>query len=244
VTKATPPPAPAHADLAVILAGAGEGVRMEGLGPKLLLPLAGRTLLERVASTFLAHPAVGEIVVAVPERLVTDASRVIESLPNPRRVPCRVVSGGATRQHSVAIAIRSLTRELRMVAIHDVARALVRADLVTRVLEAARRDGAAIPALPVRDTIKEVDGNRVARTVPRAGLAGAQTPHIFTRDMMLHALAAAEASGLDATDDAALVEETGSGDVTVVSGDPTNLKLTEPSDVTLFEAMIRSLERA
>ena len=216
---------------------------MGGLGPKLLLPIGGRTLLDRVAATFLAHPAVGEIVAAVPERLVTDASHAIESVPNPRRVPIRVVTGGATRQRSVAIAIAALTRELRMVAIHDVARALVRAALVTRVLEAARRDGAAIPALPVRDTIKEVEGGRVARTVPRATLAGAQTPQIFTRDMMLRALAAAETSGLDATDDAALVEETGSGDVTVVPGDPTNLKLTEPSDVTLFEALIRSLER-
>jgi 2-C-methyl-D-erythritol 4-phosphate cytidylyltransferase len=230
-------------DLAVILAGAGEGVRMGGLGPKLLLPLGGQTLLHRVASTFLAHPAVGEIVAAVPERLVTDASRAIESLPNPRRVLVRVVSGGTTRQRSVAIAMRALTRELRMVAVHDVARALVRSDLVTRVLEAARRDGAAIPALPVRDTIKEVERGSVARTVPRAGLVGAQTPQIFTRDMMLRALAAAETSGLDATDDAALVEETGSGDVTVVPGDPTNLKLTEPSDVSLFEALIRTMER-
>ena len=83
-----PPNAPSAAeDLAVILAGAGEGVRMGGLGPKLLIPIGGRTLLHRVAATFLAHPAVGEIVAAVPERLVNDASHAIESIPNPRRIP-------------------------------------------------------------------------------------------------------------------------------------------------------------
>jgi 2-C-methyl-D-erythritol 4-phosphate cytidylyltransferase len=230
---------PAREDLAVILAGAGEGTRM-GSGPKLLLLIAGRSLLERVASTFLEHPAVGEIVAAVPERLVAEAGRVLGTLPNPRRVPLAAISGGTTRQRSVSLAVRALARDLPMIAVHDVARALVRPDLVTRVLEAARRDGGAIPALPIRDTIKEVEGGLVTRTVPRAGLAGAQTPQIFTRDMMLRALDAADAAGLESTDDAALVEETGSGSVTVVPGDPTNLKLTEPSDVTLFEALIRS----
>jgi 2-C-methyl-D-erythritol 4-phosphate cytidylyltransferase len=239
VTAATPPPS-AREDLAVILAGAGEGARMGGAGPKLLLPIGGRTLLERVATTFLAHPAVGEMVVAVPERLAADARRALGAVPNPRRVPVAIVPGGTTRQRSVALAMGALERDLPMIAVHDVARALVHADLVTRVLEAARRDGAAIPVLPIRDTIKQLEGERVARTVPREGLAGAQTPQIFTRDMMLRAFHAAEEAGLDATDDAALVEETGSGVVTAVPGDPTNLKLTEPTDVTLFEALIRS----
>lgn len=215
---------------------------MGGLGPKLLLPIGGRTLLERAAATFLAHSSVGEIVAAVPERLAPDARRALDALPNPRGIRIAVVPGGVTRQRSVAIAIGALTRDLPMIAVHDVARALVRADLITRVLEAARRDGAAIPVLPIRDTIKEVEGEHVARTVPRAGLAGAQTPQIFTRDMMLRAIAAADTAGLEATDDAALVEETGSGVVTAVPGDPTNLKLTEPSDVTIFEALIRSLD--
>ena len=215
---------------------------MGALGPKLLLPVGGRTLLARAASTFLAHPSVGEIVAAVPERLAADARHMLDSLPNPRGARIEVIPGGATRQRSVAIAIRALTRNLPMIAVHDVARALVGRDLITRVLDAARRDGAAIPVLPIRDTIKEVEGERVTRTVPRAGLAGAQTPQIFTRDMMLRALAAAEAAGLEATDDAALVEETGTGVVTAVPGDPTNLKLTEPSDVTIFESLIRSLD--
>ena len=242
MTAAAQPPV--REDLAVILAGAGEGVRMGGLGPKLLLPVGGRALLERVASTFLAHPCVGEIVAAVPERLAADARRVLGALSNPRRIPVATVAGGSTRQRSVSIAIGALTRDLPMIAVHDVARALVRGDLVTRVLDAARRDGAAIPVLPVRDTLKEVEGARVARTVPREGLAGAQTPQIFTRDMIRRALAAADAAGLEATDDAALVEETGTGVVTAVPGDPTNLKLTEPSDVSLFEALIRSLDLA
>ena len=234
-------PQPAREELAVILAGAGEGVRMGGR-PKVLYEIDGRTLLERVVSTFVAHPAVGEIVAAVPSGEFAARARIIlKTVAHARGIPASVIPGGATRQRSVANAIRALKRELPFIAIHDVARALVRENLVTRVLDAARRDGAAIPVLPIRDTIKEVEGERVMRTVPRAGLSGAQTPQIFTRDMMLRALAAAEAAGLEATDDAALVEETGAGVVTAVPGDPTNLKLTEPSDVTIFEALIRSL---
>src|SRR5688572_10216552 len=126
---------------------------MGGLGPKLLLPVGGRTLLERAAGTFLGHPSVGEIVAAVPVRLAADARRALGALPNPRAVRVAVVPGGPTRQRSVAIAIAALTKELPMIAVHDVARALVRGDLVTRVLDAVRRDGGAIPVLPIRDTI-------------------------------------------------------------------------------------------
>ncbi|HET9252199.1 MAG TPA: 2-C-methyl-D-erythritol 4-phosphate cytidylyltransferase [Candidatus Eisenbacteria bacterium] len=239
-------PEPAREELAVVLAGAGEGVRMGGR-PKLLLEIDGRTLLGRVVSTFVAHPAVGEIVAAVPAgsgELASRARAILETVARERGVRVSVIPGGATRQRSVAAALRALTRDLPFIAVHDVARALVQRDLVTRVLDAARRSGAAIPVLPIRDTIKEVEGDRVTRTVPREGLAGAQTPQIFTRDIMLRAIAAAEAAGFEATDDAALVEETGTGVVTAVPGDPTNLKLTEPSDVTLFEALVRSLDHA
>lgn len=235
---------PARKELAVVLAGAGEGVRMGGR-PKLLLEIDGRTLLERVAATFAAHPTVGEIVAAVPAgsaELAARARIILNTVAGQHGVPALVIPGGATRQRSVAAAIRALTRDLPFIAVHDVARAIVRGDLVTRVLDAARRSGAAVPVLAIRDTIKEVEGDHVARTVPREGLAGAQTPQIFTRDIMLRAIAAAEAAGLEATDDAALVEETGTGVVTAVPGDPTNLKLTEPSDVTIFEALIRSVD--
>jgi 2-C-methyl-D-erythritol 4-phosphate cytidylyltransferase len=224
-------------DLAVILAGAGEGTRMRGQGPKLLLELGGMTLLERVANTFLAHTAVGEMAVVVPHHLEERARALLSRAENPRAVRLAVVPGGATRQESVHEGLRSLTGDLPYVAVHDVARALVGGDLITRVLEAAREVGAAIPALPLRETIKEVEGGRVVKTVPRERLEGAQTPQIFTRDL-LH-LAHARAAGAGATDDAWLVEQMGSP-VAVVPGEASNLKLTEPEDALLLESHLRA----
>lgn len=226
-------------DLAVILAGAGEGRRMGDRGPKVLLEVGGSTLLERVASTFLAHPAVGEVVAAVPERLVAEARSRLDALPNPRGARVGAIAGGSTRQESVRLGIAALQQSLPYIAVHDVARALVDATLISRVLEAARTTGAAIPALPLRDTVKEVDRGRIVRTIPRDRLQGAQTPQIFSRDILARAHARAAETDAGATDDAWLVEAAGVP-VAVVPGDPSNLKLTEPSDVIAIESHLRT----
>jgi 2-C-methyl-D-erythritol 4-phosphate cytidylyltransferase len=226
-------------DLAVVLAGAGEGRRMGGSGPKLVLEIGGRTLLERVAATFLAHPAVGELVAAVPERLLERSRSILAGLPNPRGARVAAVAGGATRQESVRRGLEALERELPFVAVHDVARAMVTDALIGRVLDAARTTGAAIPALPLRDTVKEVQSGRVTRTVPRDRLQAAQTPQIFARDILAraHAVAAGADERAAATDDAALVEAVGAV-VQVVPGEPTNWKLTDPSDVSLLASRL------
>jgi 2-C-methyl-D-erythritol 4-phosphate cytidylyltransferase len=225
-------------DLAVVLAGAGEGTRMGGRGPKLLLPLAGKTLLERVAAVFLAHPSVGELIVVVPEALLTPARRTLEALQAVPEIRRDVTVGGATRRESVARGLRALTLGLPYVAVHDVARVLVEERLITRVLETARVEGAAIPAVPLRDTVSEVDAGRVVRTLDRARLFGVQTPQIFTDAILRRAHASAEVEGRDATDDASLLEASGAK-VAVVPGDPMNLKLTEPSDLAMFEFLLR-----
>jgi 2-C-methyl-D-erythritol 4-phosphate cytidylyltransferase len=229
-------------DLAVVLAGAGEGTRLGDRGPKLLLEIAGATPLERVGRVFLAHPAVGEIVLAAPDRLVEAARKRLAALSNPRRVPVTVIPGGATRRESVAASLRALQTRLPLVAVHDVARLLVSADLVTRVLEAARASGAAIPALPIKDTVKEVEGARVLRTLPRGRLQVAQTPQIFARDILARAHDAG-ASGAEPTDDASMVEAIGVP-VSVVPGDPANLKLTEPTDLIVVERLVEDLRES
>jgi 2-C-methyl-D-erythritol 4-phosphate cytidylyltransferase len=225
-------------DLAVVLAGAGEGQRMGG-GPKAVFEIGGRTLLERVAATFLAHPAVGEVVAAVPDRLLERSRALLAGLPNPRGVRVAAVVGGATRQESVRRGLEALERDLAFVAVHDVARANVSGELIGRVLDAARATGAAIPALPLRDTVKEVKAGYVTRTVPRERLQAAQTPQIFARDILAraHAVAAGGKEHAAATDDAALVESVGAA-VQVVPGDPENWKLTEPSDVALLASRL------
>lgn len=210
---------------------------MGGSGPKLLLDLRGRSLLERVARTFLDCGAVGEIVAVVPEALLDPAGACLELAPNPRGVTVRAVAGGATRQDSVRIGLAALTRGLPLVAVHDVARALVTVALIDRVLTAARGTGAALPALPVRDTLKEVSEGRVVRTVPRESLQGAQTPQIFSRDILARAHSRALNGRVEGTDDAFLVEAMGTP-VAVVPGDPANLKLTDPSDWIVLQALL------
>src|SRR5262245_51477738 len=225
-------------ELAVILAGAGEGKRMEGLGPKLLLALDGQTLLERAAQPFLAHPAVGEIVAVVPENLLGPAKDALGRVPRERMVGTRAIVGGATRQESVRIGLEAIATQTAYVAVHDVARPLVTPALIDRVLAAARAHGAAIPVMPLRDTIKEVDAARVVRTIPRERLQGAQTPQIFSRAILARAHTQGPGSSA-ATDDAALVEAIGLA-VAVVEGEPTNVKITEPSDLIVARALIQS----
>ena len=227
-------------DLAVILAGAGEGTRLGTQGPKLLLEIAGTTPLERVGTVFLAHPAVGEIVLVAPDRLIETARARLAALSNPRRIRVTVVAGGATRRESVAAGLRALTAPLPYVAVHDVARLLVSGALVTRVLESARASGAAIPALPIKDTVKEVDAGRVVRTLPRGSLYAAQTPQIFARDILARAHERASRTAGEPTDDASMVEAIGVP-VSVVPGDPSNLKLTDATDAIVVQRLWESL---
>lgn len=225
-------------DLAVILAGAGEGRRMGGLGPKLLLDLDGRTLLERAAAPFLLHEGVGEIVAVVPEALLGPARDALARVPRERVVGARAVAGGPTRRASVLLGLEALGEGAAFIAVHDVARPLASSALLARVLAAAREHGAAIPALPIRDTVKEVDDGRVVRSVPRDRLRAAQTPQIFARAILARAHAES-GTPPDATDDASLVEALGLP-VAVVAGEPSNLKITEPTDLIVARALIRS----
>jgi 2-C-methyl-D-erythritol 4-phosphate cytidylyltransferase len=233
---ATQPP-----DLAVILAGAGEGIRMGPYGPKLLLEVGGRPALVRVAETFLALPATGEVVITVPAELEAEAVKAIAHTANPRGVRVTIIPGGETRQHSVALAIEALTEPLPFIAVHDVARVLVDAPLIARVLEAARATGAAIPGLPLADSIKEMTpgDDRVARSVPREFLVAAQTPQIFASAILRRAHAHALKAHAEATDEAGLAEAIGVA-VTVVPGDDRNRKMTVPNDLVVLNALLRA----
>jgi 2-C-methyl-D-erythritol 4-phosphate cytidylyltransferase len=212
---------------------------MGALGPKLLIPVGGRPALERVLDAFLEVEAVGEIVAVIPVVLLDEARRAVASRPNPRGVRISVTPGGTTRQDSVRQGLAALTRSLPLVAVHDVARALVTPALIERVLGAARVSGAAIPACPMRDSVKEVAEDRVVRSLDRERLRVAQTPQIFSRDILARAHAAAAEEGVTGTDDAMLVERIGCA-VAVVPGEPSNLKLTEPGDLLALEGWLKA----
>jgi 2-C-methyl-D-erythritol 4-phosphate cytidylyltransferase len=148
------------------------------------------------------------------------------------------VAGGAERQDSVRCGLEALPAEVTHVAVHDAARPLVRPGDVTRVVRAARSCGAALLAVPVRDTIKRVESGRVVATPPRSECYAAQTPQVFRIDWLRDALAKADADGVRGTDDASLVERLGVA-VEVVEGDPANLKITSAEDLALAEVWLR-----
>jgi 2-C-methyl-D-erythritol 4-phosphate cytidylyltransferase len=148
------------------------------------------------------------------------------------------VAGGAERQDSMRAGLAALPADIEWVAVHDAARPLGRSEDVGRVLAEAARSGAALLAVPVRDTLKRVHAGTVAATLERAETWAAQTPQVFRASLLREALAKAAADGFLGTDDAQLVERLGVP-VAIVEGDVRNLKITWPEDLELAEAIWR-----
>jgi 2-C-methyl-D-erythritol 4-phosphate cytidylyltransferase/2-C-methyl-D-erythritol 2,4-cyclodiphosphate synthase len=221
--------------VAAIIAAGGRGERAGGCVPKQFALVGGRPLLERSLLVFEASPRIDEIVVVVP-------AGVAERPPawlSPRPRPVRLATGGPRRQDSVARGLDAVGADVDLVVIHDAARPFVTADLIARTIDAAAVTGAAIAALPARDTVKQADTaspGLIARTLARDAIFLAQTPQAFRRDVLARAIARA-AGRDDATDEAALVELAGHP-VRLVEGDPGNIKITTPEDFDLARARL------
>jgi 2-C-methyl-D-erythritol 4-phosphate cytidylyltransferase/2-C-methyl-D-erythritol 2,4-cyclodiphosphate synthase len=204
-----------------IIAAGGTGRRLGAPVPKQMLEVGGRTLLERSVDVFRSHPAVSDLIVALPAALVADPPRGL--------VGVRLVEGGRRRQDSVANAFDVVAEQTDVVLIHDAARPFVNRDVISRAIDAAAAHGAAIAAIPVSDTVKRVDGRRIVQTVPREEIFLAQTPQAFTRAVLQDAVAMGR-SGVEATDEAMLAERAGHA-VHIVEGDPGNVKITTAADL-------------
>ena len=221
-------------DVGVVIVAGGSGSRVGGRELKQFRWVAGKPMLLHSVQTFMANPSVVSVVCVLPAPLAGD--------PPPWLFQCDVdrlmISiGGKTRQQSVANGLDDLADEAGIVLVHDAARPGVTASMIERVIDAVRRDGAAIAALPVADTLKAVDAEgRITRTVDRAGLWQAQTPQGFRRELIQRAHREARAAKVDATDDAALCERIGVP-VTVVPGDARAMKVTEEADFARVEAL-------
>jgi 2-C-methyl-D-erythritol 4-phosphate cytidylyltransferase/2-C-methyl-D-erythritol 2,4-cyclodiphosphate synthase len=217
--------------VAAIIAAGGRGTRLGGHEPKQFLEIGGVSMLQMSVDALRRSPRIQEIVVALPADHVASAAAVLADAPGASLI---VVAGGARRQDSVARAFARVGPGIDIVLVHDAARPFVSADLVERTIDAAAAHGAAIAAIPVRDTVKQasaalVDGSHVVQaTLRRDEIFLAQTPQAFRRDVLAAAMAAE--SGLDATDEAMLVERAGFP-VHLVPGDPTNVKVTTPEDL-------------
>ena len=222
---------------AAIVVAAGRGLRAGAGGPKQYRSIGGQTVIFRAMQPFCSHPQV----LAVQPVVNPDDGQMFQSAVRSLRHETPA-DGGATRQESVHAGLEALARQRpEVVLIHDAARPFVSEGLISRAIEAVGRTGAAIPTIPVADTIKLVDNSGNVETTPeRARLRIAQTPQAFSYDAILSAhRRAAREQRHDFTDDAALAEWAGLT-VATFEGDVANMKLTTPEDFLREEARLAS----
>jgi 2-C-methyl-D-erythritol 4-phosphate cytidylyltransferase len=215
--------------IAVIIPAAGTGSRFGGELPKQFHLLAGKPMIQHVIERFLLDENVSRVIVPVAEVLLA-------SVKNSERVVW--VAGGDTRQQSV---IRGLaeSRDADLIAVHDAARPLFSEATFHAVVAAAREIGAALPVVPVADTIHLMSNDAtIVETLDRSMLAAAQTPQCFRADVLRDVLVRAQLEGIEGTDEAGLAARFGYT-VKAVPGDPRNLKITVPEDLVIAESYLR-----
>ena len=225
-----------------IIAAGGRGTRVGAAEPKQFLTIGGRPMLERIVRAFLEHPGIDEVLVALPPSLAAVPPGYLRSAGK----PLRIVAGGERRQDSVANAFRAAAAGSDVIVIHDAARPFPSAGLIARTIAAAVESGAALAAVASRDTVKRASPSGAGRdpivseTLARDTIFLAQTPQAFRRDVLQAALALCEREGIEATDEAALVERSGYP-VRLIDGEATNIKITTPEDVLMAEAIAHTL---
>ena len=215
-----------------VIVAAGSASRMGGID-KVMAPLGGEPMIVRTVRAFQDCDAIREIVVVTREDLIRPITSLLSSMDK----VIAVVAGGASRQESVHLGLNTLSKKVQLAAIHDGARPLVSYEVIDRTVRAANTYGAAAPAIPVKDTIKRVQGGVVTDTPDRASLRAVQTPQVFDFDLLRGALKKAEADGASVTDDCSAVERTGMK-IKIVEGDERNLKVTTPMDLKIAELLL------
>ena len=216
---------------ACIVPAAGRGDRLGPGTPKALRLLAGEPILVHAVRSAVASGVVDLVAVAAPPSELDD----VRDLLKPHAPELVVVAGGPTRKASVAAALAEMPGAVDVVLVHDAARCLTPPELFAAVTNAVRRGAdAAVPVLPVADTIKQVHGDEVLATLDRSDLYAVQTPQAFRRAVLDHAHATVDE---DATDDAGLAERAGAA-VHVIAGDDEAFKITRPLDLLLAEIVL------
>ncbi len=216
---------------AAVIVAAGAGVRMRG-GDKLFSVVAGRPLLAHTVAAFESCQEIDRVVLVISEKNLGRGKSLMNE-ENFKKV-VNVCTGGPRRQDSVNCGLAALG-PCDLVAVHDGGRPLVRPGMISRGLEAARKTGAAVPVVPLSDTIKEIDETgAITRTLDRSRLVAVQTPQVFRYDLLLRAHD--EVAG-DVTDDAAMVEALGHS-VATFEGSNRNVKITTAEDLMLAEAYL------
>lgn len=216
-----------------VLAAAGRGERLGSDRPKAFARLGGRPLLAEPLERLESSDWIDQIVIAAPPDWEEPSILVAEEIAATK--VNSAVTGGASRSESVRLALEDVPEDAAVVLVHDAARPLIPEDVIERVLAPLSEgwDGV-VPALPVSDTVKRVEGDRVVETLRRDDLVAVQTPQAFLPDVLRRAVAGDVSS---ATDCSSLVEASG-GRVKWVEGDPKLLKVTDRDDLALVESWL------
>ncbi|WP_447971126.1 2-C-methyl-D-erythritol 4-phosphate cytidylyltransferase [Nitrospira sp. M1] len=225
--------------VAAVVPAAGRGARMGGATPKQFLSLGDIPLLVHSLQTLDAVEAISEIIVVIPEADRQYCQEAVVDRFHIQKVS-QIVPGGRRRQDSVRHGVLALKTIPDVVVVHDGVRPFVSREIVEQAVESALKHGAALVAIPMKDTVKRVNEHRVVEaTLSREQLWLAQTPQVFRYSWLVEAHEMAEAKNIDATDDAGLVEQLGYP-VTIVQGSVFNIKITRPEDIALGEAILSS----
>jgi 2-C-methyl-D-erythritol 4-phosphate cytidylyltransferase len=222
--------------VAIIVAG-GSGTRFGAELPKQFLELGGKPILMRSIEAFAnSGNCPVDVIVTLPSDQMDLWQRLCDRYGFD--VPHRVVPGGETRWHSVKHALDSMgdVNEVDIIAVHDGVRPMVTADVICRTIAAVRRDGAAIPVVALNDSVRQVVGE-ASHALDRSTLRAVQTPQAFDARLLLDAYSLPYQPTF--TDDASVVEQLGHP-ITLVEGDPHNLKITRPMDLALAEYLLNS----
>ena len=217
----------------ILIVAGGRGTRMGGPQPKQFLQLAGRPVLMHTLEAFDRWDASARLIVVLPEDQIDTWKRLCEAHVFGRIH--RVVAGGETRFHSVRNGLDAVASD-GLIAVHDGVRPLVAPSVIAACFAAAADGGAAVPVVPVVESVREVDADGDSRPVDRTRLRVVQTPQVFRADV----LRAAYCLPYDPrfTDDASVVEASGVA-VRLVPGNRENIKLTTPMDLLLAEQLMR-----
>ena len=215
-----------------VIVAAGNASRMGGID-KVMAPIRGEPMILRTVRTFQNCGAIKEIVVVTREDLLYD----IMGLCRDFSTGTAVIVGGSSRQESVNLGLNALSPKVKLVAVHDGARPLVTDAVIDRAVRAGHTYGAAAPAIPVKDTIKLVEGRVVSDTPDRSKLYAVQTPQVFDFDLLRGAMKKVMNENLQVTDDCSAVEQLGFS-VKIVEGDEENIKITTPMDLKIAELLL------
>ena len=226
--------------VAAIIAAAGRGERIGGPVNKQFVEIGGKPLLTYALEKFEACSTVAEVVVVVPSDWLLFTSQEIVDKYQIQKV-IRVLAGGKERQDSVFAGLKALQGDADTVAIHDGVRPLIKPEVIAQAVQLANESGAAILAVPPKDTIKEGKDGRVVRTLERSQVWVVQTPQVFKFDLIWEAYQKAFADGVYSTDDSALVERIG-GEVKILEGDYSNFKITSAEDLELARLLLERQE--